>query len=273
MITAAGLLLLALLGQGPGQPPAQTPGQSPAHAAGQPPAHAPTQAQPRTYYWRDASGQTHITNTPPPANAEILEPPPPPAVEPGKGGSPELIRQSASRGGRRQVVLNPAQQQAWEALNQRLAKARAEGDRRTLEAVTESLIQDCLWGNGLWAMPIVPIVSVLLLGLMGWWLALGLRLGSQIPLVGGFLVLGLAFGHLLLNVFLYHPQAVRLRQNLELLEHHMGTGKAVRPEHRTLLQQRYQALEQASEPIQPPWRFPAEVQSLREAMKQVMVEP
>lgn len=269
MITAAGLLLLALLGQ----PPVQTPGQTPAQAPAQTPAQTQAQAQPRTYYWRDGTGQTHITNTPPPANAEILEPPPPPAVEPGKGGSPELIRQSASRGGRRQVILNPAQQQAWEALNQRLAKARAEGDRHTLEAVTESLIQDCLWGDGLWAMPIVPIVSVLLLGLMGWWLALGLRLGSQIPLVGGFLLLGLAFGHLLLTAFLYHPQAVRLRQNLELLEHHMGTGKTLRPEYRTLLQQRYQALEQASEPIQPPWRFPAEVQGLREAMKQVMVEP
>ena len=24
------------------------------------------QGQPRTYYWRDAAGQTHITNTPPP---------------------------------------------------------------------------------------------------------------------------------------------------------------------------------------------------------------
>jgi len=242
---AAGLLLLALLGQ----------------------------AQPRTYYWRDRAGQTHITNTPPPADAEILEPPPPPAVEPGKIGSPELVRQSASHGGRRQVVLNPGQQQAWDALNQHLAKARGEGDRRTLEAVTDSLIHDCLWGNGLWAMPIVPLLSLLLMGLMGWWLALGLRIGSQVPLVAGFLLLGLAFGHLLLNAFLYQPQAVRLRQNLELLEHHMGTGKALSSEHRALLQQRYQALEQAAEPIRPPWRFPAEVKALREAMKQVMVEP
>ena len=242
MIAAAGLLALILLGQ----------------------------PQPRTYYWRDAAGQTHITNTPPPSDAEVLESPPPPGVEPGR---PVLIRQSASRGGRDQVELNPVQQQAWEALNLHLAKARAEGNRRTLEAVTDSLIHDCLWGNGLWAMPVVPLLSVALLGLMGWWLALGLRPSSQAPLIAGFLALGLAFGHLLLNIFLYHPQAVRLHQNLELLEHHMGTGKALRPEHRTLLQQRYQALELAAEPIQAPWRFPAEVKVLREAMKQVMVEP
>lgn len=245
MIAAAGLLVLALLGQD----------------------------QPRTYYWRDATGQTHMTNTPPPADAEILEPPPPPAMEPGRAGVLEPIRQSAHRGEHSQVVLTPVQRQAWEALNDRLAKARAEGDRATLEAATDSLIGNCLWGSGLWAMPALPLLSVLLMGLMGWWLALGLRPGFQIPLVGGFLVLGLAFGHLLLSVFLYHPQAVRLCQTLELLEHHMGTGKALRPEHRALLKQRYQTLEQTAEPLQVPWRFPAEVKVLRETMKQVMVEP
>ena len=245
MMAAAGLLVLALLGQ----------------------------PQLRTYYWRDAAGQTHITNTVPPSDAEILEPPPPPGVEPGKATRPEPVRQSASLGGHRPVVLNSVQEEAWDALNQHLAMARTEGDRRTLEGVADSLIHDCLWGSGLWAMPVVPLLSVVLMGLLGWWVALGLREGSQAPLVSGFLLLGLACGHLLLNVFLYHPQAVRLRQNLELLERHMGTGKALRPEYRTLLQRRYQALEQAAEPLQAPWRFPAEVRTLREAMKQVMVEP
>ncbi len=245
MMAVAGLLVLALLGQ----------------------------PRARTYYWRDAAGQTHITTAPPPSGAEMLDSPPPPAVEPGKAVRPEPVRQSASKGGNRGVVLNSVQQEAWDALNQHLAKARTEGDRRTLEGVADSLIHDCLWGSGLWAMPVVPLLSVLLMGLLGWWLALGLREGSLAPLISGFLLLGLALGHLLLNGFLYHPQAVRLRQNLELLEQHMGTGKALRPEYRTLLQQRYQALEQAAEPFQAPWRFPAEVKTLREAMKQVMVEP
>jgi len=245
MIAATGLLLLALLGQ----------------------------PQQRTYYWKDAAGQTHVTNTPPPMGAEVLEAPPPPAVEPGKAGRPEVIRQSDSRAGRHPVLLSQVQQQAWEALNLRLSKARAEGDRRTLEAVADSLIANCLWGNGLWAMPAVPLISVVLMGLLGWWLALGLRAGPKVPLIVGFLLLGLAFGHVFLNIFLYQPQAVRLRQNLELLEHHMGTGKTLRAEHRALLQQRYQALEQAAEPTRAPWHFPAEVRILREAMRQVMVEP
>ena len=244
MVTAAaGLLALALLGQ-----PA------------------------RTYYWRDAGGQTHVTNTPPPPGAELLEPPPPPAVEPGRPQRIQPVRPAEMPGGLRQVTLNPVQKQAWEALDQHLIKARAANDRRTLEAVTDSLIHDCLWGSGLWAMPLVPLLALALMGLMGWWLALGLGPGLRLPVLGGFLLLGLAFAHLLLNVFLYHPQAARLQQNLELLELHMG-GRMPRPERHARLQQRYQALEQAAEPTRAPWRFPGEVRAMREAMKQVMVDP
>lgn len=245
MIAATGLLVLALLGQ-----------------------------QPRTYYWRDATGQTHITNTPPPANAELLDAPPPPAVEPGTTVARVVpVRQSDSQGGRQKVVLSPTQEAAWTALDTHLAKARAAGNRHTLEAVADSLIHDCLWGNGLWAMPMLPALALVLMGLMGWWLALGLPTDSRLPLMGGFLVLGLAFGHLLLNIFLYHPQSIRLRQNLELLELHLGTGKPLGLEHRAKLQKRYLALEQAAEPTQAPWRFPEEVRSLRQTIKQVMVEP
>jgi hypothetical protein len=241
----AGLLVLALLGQ----------------------------AAPRTYYWRDAAGQTHITNTPPPSDAEILDSPPPPAVERGRTHHPEVVRQSTSLGGHRQVPLSPVQQEAWMALDGRLAKARSEGDQRTPAVVADSIISDCLWGHGLWAMPAAPVLTVALMGLLGWWLAIGLRPSLHLPLIAGFLLLGLGLGHLLLNVFLYHPQALRLRQNLELLEQHLGTGQAPRQDHQRLLQERYQAVEQAADPLLPPWRFPLEVRSLRAAMKQVMVEP
>jgi hypothetical protein len=232
----AGLLILALLGEAPS----------------------------RTYYWRDAAGQTHITNTPPPSDAEVLATPPPAAVEPGKVGNRELVHQ---------MTLSPVQQQTWGTLDGRLAKARSEGDQGTLVVVADSIISDCLWGHGLWVMPAAPVLMVALMGLLGWWLAIGLRPSMHGPLVAGFLLLGLGLGHLLLNVFLYHHQAVRLRQNLELLEQHLGTGKDLRPDYQRLLQQRYQALEQATDPLQPPWRFPQEVKALRAVMKRVMVEP
>lgn len=223
----------------------------------------------RTYYWRDAAGQTHITNTPPPPGAESLDPPPPLAVELGKPGA----RRDEAQGARLPVALDPVQKQAWAALDAHLAKARAAGDRHTVEAVADSLIQDCLWGQGLWAMPALPVLALALLGLMGWWLALGLPAPVRLATTSGFFVLGLAFGHLLLTTFLYHPQALRLRQNLELLESHTGAGRPLRSEGHARLQQRYLALEAAAGPTQAPWRFPGEVQALRDTVKQVMVEP
>ncbi len=233
-----------------------------------------SQSQSRTYYWRDASGQTHITNTSPPSAAELLDAPPPVAVEPGQAYErPVPIRQSAGRGDHSDIVLTVAQQQVWSALDRELAKARATGDQRTLQAAGGYLIQDCLWGSGLWAMPLLPILSILLMVLLGWWLALGLPHRARLPLVLGFLGLGAAFGHLLLTVFLFHPQAVRLRQNLELLEYHSGLGRPLRAEQRSLLQAHYHALEAAADPLQPPWRFPSEVQKLRETVRQVMVAP
>lgn len=245
MIAASWLLALALLGQ----------------------------PQPHTYYWRDAAGQTHVTNTPPPADGVLLDAPPPSAMEPEQALQKNQARPRTRTDGKRQAVLNPAQQEAWERLDRRLAVARLESDRKTLEAVADSLIHDCLWGQGLWFMPAVPVLAVVLMGLLGWWLALGLGSGPKGSIVGGFVLLGLGLGHLLLSIFLYHPQAVRLRQNLELLESHLGTGKGLRTEQQALLQQRYQALEQAADPLKAPWRFPMEVQALRTSMKRVVVDP
>ncbi|HJW72627.1 MAG TPA: DUF4124 domain-containing protein [Geothrix sp.] len=228
--------------------------------------------QPRTYYWRDAQGQTHITNTPPPPDGEVLDAPPPVAVESSRP-NPVPTHQDASRGSLRELVLSPAQQQAWSALDQRLARARAARDRTALRAILDSLVHDCLWGNGLWLMPLIPVLSIALMGLLGWWLALGHAASIRPPLMAGSLLLGVAFGHLLLTIFLYHPQATRLRQNLELLEYHTGAGRPVRPELHSLLQTRYQALDLAADPLQAPWRFPAEVRLLRETMGQVLVDP
>ena len=245
MNAALGLLVLALLG-----PP-----------------------QGRTYTWRDAAGQVHITSTPPPLGAEVLEPPPPAAVEPGRPNPPVLRQETSGLVGPPREHLNPAQQQAWIALDQHLSRARAGQDQRTLEAVADSLLQDSLWGHGLWIMPLAPVVALALMGLLGWWFALGLQTSLRLPVVGGSLLLGLAFSHLLLMVFLYQPQAMRLQRNLELLELHLGIGRVPGPTQRALLRSHYRALEAAAVTSQPPWRFPSEVRALRKSLKQVMVEP
>jgi hypothetical protein len=198
-----------------------------------------------------------------------MEAPPPPAVEPGQSERrPRPIQDHHAS----PSSLTPAQQAAWRALDRRLAQARSQQDTHTLEAIADSLVDDCLWGRGLWAIAFLPVLSVVLLGLLGWWLALGLGSGARMPLLGGFLLLGTAFGQLLLASFLYYPQSVRLRQNLEQLEHHLG-GPALRPANQELLQRRCRDLDQAAGLLQPPWRFPARVVELRRDLKQVVVDP
>ena len=227
--------------------------------------------QPRpVYHWRDAQGQPHVTDTPPPPGAAVVEAPPPPALEPGTSALP------APRHGRpvrqREAGLSPVQRAAWEAVDQRLALARSRNDTRILKAVADSLVDDCLWNGGLWARPVLPVLAVALLGLLGWWLALGQGLALRVPILGAFLLLGLAFGQVLLATFLYQPQARRLRQNLELLELHLG-GRDLSPANEALLLHRYQAVENAAHALQPPWRFPAEVAALRRDVKRVVIDP
>ena len=245
MAIAAGLLALALLAQ-------------------------PT---PRTHAWRDAAGRTHITNTPPPAGAEVLQMPSASGLENGRAIPPEPALVAPAPEAPPEPSLTPAQREAWSALDQHLARARSAGDQRTLAATVESLFDDSLWGRGLWALSTAPLLGLALLGLIGWWVALGLRAPLRLPALVGFLLVGLALGQVLLATFLYRPQAARLRQNLQRLEVHTGLGRPLPAAERLRLRQRYADLERVASPAQPPWRFPGEVERLRRDFLQVMVAP
>lgn len=245
MALAAGLLALALLAQ-------------------------PTS---RAHAWRDAAGRTHITNTPPPPGAEVLQSPSAAGIENGKVATPEPVLLVPAREAPPDPALTPAQREAWSALDQHLARARSADDQRTLTGTVASLFADSLWGRGLWALALAPVLALALLGLSGWWVALGLRAPLRLPALVGSLLLGLALGHVLLASFLYRLQAAHLRQNLQRLEVHTGLGRPLPAAERLRLRQRYADLERAASPTQPPWRFPEEVASLRRDFLQVMVAP
>ena len=245
MALAAGLLALALLAQP----------TSPTHA------------------WRDAAGRTHITSTPPPPGAVLLKPPSASAIENGTATPPEPTLVAPGPEAPPDPSLTPAQREAWSALDQHLSRARSTGDQRTLAATVESLFDDSLWGRGLWALAAAPLLGLVLLVLVGWWVALGLRAPLRFPVLAGFLLAGLALGQVLLATFLYRPQAARLRQNLQRMEVHTGLGRPLPAAERIRLRQRYADLERIASPAQPPWRFPEEVASLRRDFLQVMVAP
>ena len=245
---------------------------APALAGGQPrPQGAP--AAPQVYRWKDDKGKIQMTNTPPPPGAVVLEAPPPPMALEADPSPKLLVRQS--QGGRSKPSdLSPGQKAAWEALDKALAEARRKGDRATLQAVASSLIRDSRWGSGLGFVALMPFVALALLSLLGWWVGFHLPRAHRLPLLGAFVLTGLVLGHLMLAHFLYRPQFFRLRLNLTFLtDHYLGGDLRLGPKNREALQAHWRALEAASAPSAPPWRFPAEVDALEETLKRVMVEP
>jgi Domain of unknown function (DUF4124) len=253
------LLSLALLA-----PPAQAP-------VGAAQKNVKPEQKPQTYYWKDAGGQTHITNSPPPPDATLIDMPSVTAIERETRILP--IRQSAGRKNTDLPDLSPAQQVAWKNLEQLIVDARSQRDIKRLESVIELLIHEYRWSDGLWAMPMLPLAALAVLCLLGWWVALGLKRDLRWPVISLFGLAGLMLAHVMLSAFVWRPQCLRLRVNLTVLERHLGEDKTISDAHRRELQARYKALEESSYPTALPWSFPAAVDDLEATMKHVVIEP
>jgi hypothetical protein len=235
----------------------------------------PERAQaPRVYRWKDDKGKMQITNTPPPPGAELLPDAPPPLALEADRGDRLVVRQSGRAARAKATDLTPEQTAAWEALDKAMGDARKQGNRRTMEAVVALLIDQSRWSNGLGFVALLPLVALALMALLGWWIAYNLpRLQRQV-IIGAFTLSGVVMGQILLSHFLYRPQFFRLQLNLTLLtDHYLGGDLRVGPKNREALRARWAALEAATDPLNAPWRFPAEVEALEDTLKRVVVEP
>lgn len=229
-------------------------------------------AQPQIYRWKDRSGKEHITNTPPPPGATNLD------VPAGQGGNGAPSAPApAEEAARKQAPaptagLSPAQAERWRALDQRLEEARNKQDSAAIEAVVEGLLREAQWGGGMWAVALLPLAVLALMGLLGWWIAGGLRQPLSAAVLVASVVAGLALGHLTLARFLYGIQYHRLQATLNLLQGNLG-GKLPRGSHRMAIQQHLATLQSASRPSAPPWAFPLECRSLEDTMVKVALDP
>ncbi len=259
------LPLLVLLAMGLGATPRQGATR---------PSPNPRASAPQVYRWKDEKGNIQITNTPPPPGAELLtEAPPPMALEADRGDR-LVVRQSGRASRAKASDLTPDQVSAWEALDKAMGEARRQGHKKTLEAVVSLLIDNSRWSNGLGFVALMPAVALALMTLLGWWIAYHLPPFQRRILVGAFTFSGVVLGQILLSHFLYRPQFYRLRLNLTLLtEHYLGGDLRVGPRNREALAAHWEALDAASGPLSPPWRFPAEVEALEDTLKRVVVEP
>jgi len=230
-------------------------------------------AQSDIYRWKDKKGKEHVTNTPPPAGAVPLEVPPPKNQKDAEANPDGPVTDQVPKVTEPLLPgLNDQQRERWKALDQRLEEARTKKDTATIEAVVEGLFRESLWGNGLWAIPLLPLATLALVSLLGWWVATGLRQPLAGILIGVAVIGGLALAQVTLSRFLYRNQFLRLQTNLAILEHHLG-GKLPRASNRQALQHHYTALEAASRPLAPPWAFLFEARAAEETMIRVALEP
>ncbi len=166
----------------------------------------PPRRQP--HYWKDAQGQVHMTDTPPPAGAEVLASPPPSALQPEAAKAPPVDPLAQ---------LPPELRARWEAIRTRALSARAQKDRAAMAALVHEVTQEARWGDGRRAALLLPIVGFAFLALIGWWLALGLH-GPWRPVALGLALLAaLAVADVLVVELVNRPQVPRLREDLKLL--------------------------------------------------------
>lgn len=234
-------------------------------------AQAPAQQQ--IYRWKDSKGKLYITTTPPPPGALVLSMPPEQNTKAHDSAKslPNLgpVKLSAPPN----QALSETQRGFWQTLAQNLGDARAKGDRTALETTSDSIFTDSFWGNGLWVLTALPAASFLLLVLLGWLLATGLK-GAMKGLTMVFFVgLGLVLADLALIQFVFKSQAQRLSGNLALLQLNLGGGKTLSPNHKEELEARVKALEAGTGFTSAPWKFPTEARALKSALREMVVDP
>lgn len=229
-------------------------------------------AQTRIYRWKDRSGKEYITNTPPPPGATSLDVPA--AKEGAPSGPAPVPAEEAARRAQPAPLpgMAPDQEERWKALDLRLGEARAKQDHAAIEGIIEGLFRDCLWGSGLWAIPLLPVATLSLLALLGWWAGSALKQPWTAAAIAISVVLGLLLGQLTLSRFLFRIQCGRLTASLQRLEQHLG-GKLPRRTHRDALDQHRRNLEAATRPFAAPWAFLAECRAAEDTMIKVALDP
>lgn len=236
-------------------------------------AQKPEPAPSQIYRWRDAKGKLYITTTPPPTGARDLGLPPEQNTK-----APELPKPLPKPGPVRLSAppnqpLSAAQRGFWELLAQSLGEARVKGDRMELEAAADRIFMDSFWGNGLWVLPALPLASLLLLLLLGWFLASRMKAAAKGLVMLLFTVLGLGAAQVALARFVYKAQVQRLTGNLMLLELNLGGGKSLSPDHKETLDARLKDLDDGAHAASLPWKYIQAALAMRQSLRQMVVDP
>lgn len=228
--------------------------------------------EPQLYRWKDQKGIEHVTNTPPPRGTTVLDVPPlenkKEPEQPLTKAHPIPLSNERSNPG-----LSLEEQASWRSLGIRLRDARAKGDHPALERAADEVVSHALWGNGIWALTLLPLAILALLTLLGWWAGSALQGAQGHALILLFLLVGLGFAHLCLVRFVYKLQTQRIRTSITALQTQLlEPGVPPTAAYRDLLAQGA-ALEECLHLSTPPWHFPERVAVLKDALRRAVVAP
>ena len=236
-------------------------------------AQKPTPSPSQIYQWKDAKGKLHITTAPPPQGAKEIGLPPEQNTKapelPKSLPKPAPVQLSAPPN----QALSETQRGFWELLAQNLGDARVKGDRVDLEMAADRIFNDSFWGSGLWVLPALPLATLLLLVLLGWLLATRTKGVVKAAVMLLFLVLGFGAAQVTLARFVFKAQVQRLTGNLMLLELNLGGGKSLSPEHKEALDARLGELDRGTRAVSPPWKYVQAAFAMRQALRQMVVDP
>lgn len=229
MVPAAALLALALAA-GP-QPPA------------------------RVYAWKDAKGHVHMTDAPPPPGAEVVSV----STRPANGS--RVVAPAGPPPAELPADLPSDQRPLWESRERRIADVREHKDAAGIASLAHELVGAELGRDGGWGTALLPLLSMGLLGLLGWWAALALRRRLRAPVMVLALLAGLTLGQWVLMRFVHRPRLAAIRANMKVLALDAG-GHALPDRARTELELGVSDLEYAATLPAPPWRFPQAAREL-----------
>ena len=234
--------------------------------------------RPTTYIWRDRAGRRYVTPFAPPANATIIE-----VVShqhdeaEAEPAEMEILPTPGEIRAEMESVFDKKTIIYWHDIETTLLEARLAGNNSEQIQTVDALIDDALWGKGLWVMPLLPLMVLAIFILLAWWTCSGIskpgKLSVKTLTWALFVFVGIVLSHVVMQYALYFPQAKRMDFLLAMLPNYFGGHIEAKPDNLLIIQDHARALLDATSPMVPPWAFPMEVGNTKATLNRVVVDP
>ncbi|MDR0498107.1 MAG: hypothetical protein LBH03_00025 [Holophagales bacterium] len=230
--------------------------------------------QPSVYRWKDSAGKLRVTTTAPPVNATVIE-----VLTHNSTVEAMVIKEEVIP-----VTLEKLRSQMestmeketinyWHSIDKLFYAAKQSGNNAESLKTIDAILKKTLWGDGLWAISLLPLVIMAISLLIAWWVCTGLQKPAKTLVWAGFAFAGLLFSHIAMNSAIYRPQAKRLDFMLSMVPNYLGGYIQVKPDNQQAIRSHVEALPKTITPLSPAWIFPMEIYHIRQTLQRVVLDP